>query len=149
MSIASQITRIQGLVAELRTNIQAKGVTLANDADLETCVDAVPSISGGGGSTDIGDDYLCFENTGSSTVTISAYNIEINNSNPITPLSNTNYYAKVDGYEIQYSTDKTTWTTVDAAPTAYNSAKSLFNISAGGKVYVRSDKNRFINNKHS
>ena len=48
MSIATQISRIQGLVGQLRTNIQNKGVTLANDADLATCVSAVNDISGGG-----------------------------------------------------------------------------------------------------
>lgn len=149
MSIATQIERIQNLVGELRTNIQAKGVSLANDADLETCVDAVAEINtsgsgGGSSSTTIGDDYLCFENTSTrNSMTIKTrQKFWMDDGHHVN--ANTNFFKKIDGYTLEYSTDKITWHEVDAAPTSYSTSgmKEIYVIPAGGKVYIRSNKNR-------
>ena len=48
MSIASEITRIQGAKADLKTAIEAKGVTVGNGL-IDTYADKVAQISGGGG----------------------------------------------------------------------------------------------------
>lgn len=52
MSVASEITRLQGAKADLRTSIQAKGVTVPASAKLDAYPDYVDAIqTGGGGAT--------------------------------------------------------------------------------------------------
>lgn len=49
MSIASEISRIQQAKADIKTAIQAKGVTVPSSATIDTYDDYVSQISGGGG----------------------------------------------------------------------------------------------------
>ena len=49
MSIASEITRLQTAKADIKTAIEAKGVTVPSNATLDTYDDYVAQISGGGG----------------------------------------------------------------------------------------------------
>lgn len=49
MSIASEITRIQQAKADIKTAIEAKGVTVPSSATIDTYDDYVTQISGGGG----------------------------------------------------------------------------------------------------
>lgn len=49
MSIASEITRLQQAKADIKTAIEAKGVTVPSDATLDDYADLVDSISGGSG----------------------------------------------------------------------------------------------------
>lgn len=49
MSIASEISRIQGAKADLKTSIEAKGVTVPSSALIDTYSGYVDQISGGGG----------------------------------------------------------------------------------------------------
>ena len=53
MSIASEISRIQGAKADLRTSIQAKGVSVPADALIDAYPDYVDAISGGGGGANL------------------------------------------------------------------------------------------------
>ena len=53
MSIASEISRIQGAKADLRTSIQAKGVSVPADALIDAYPDYVDAISGGGGGENL------------------------------------------------------------------------------------------------
>jgi hypothetical protein len=50
MSIATEITRLQTAKADLKTSIEAKGVTVASDAKLDAYPALVDSIPSGGGS---------------------------------------------------------------------------------------------------
>ncbi len=56
MSIASEITRLQNAKADIKTSIEAKGVTVPASAKIDTYDTYIDSISGGGG-----DDFgqLC------------------------------------------------------------------------------------------
>ena len=49
MSIASEISRIQQAKADIKTAIEAKGVTVPSSATIDTYDDYVTQISGGGG----------------------------------------------------------------------------------------------------
>ena len=53
MSIATEITRIQQAKADIKTAIEAKGVTVPSSATIDTYDDYVSQISGGGGGGDI------------------------------------------------------------------------------------------------
>lgn len=50
MSIATELTRIQQAKADIKTAIEAKGVTVPSSATIDTYDDYVSQISGGGGS---------------------------------------------------------------------------------------------------
>ena len=49
MSIATEISRIQSAKADIKTAIEAKGVTVPSSATVDTYDDYVSQISGGGG----------------------------------------------------------------------------------------------------
>jgi len=51
MSIATEITRIQQAKADIKTAIEAKGVTVPSSATIDTYDDYVSQISGGGADT--------------------------------------------------------------------------------------------------
>lgn len=51
MSIASEISRLQTAKADIKTAIEAKGVTVPSSAKIDTYDDYVSQISGGGGDT--------------------------------------------------------------------------------------------------
>ena len=51
MSIASEISRLQTAKADIKTAIEAKGVTVPSSATIDTYDDYVSQISGGGGGT--------------------------------------------------------------------------------------------------
>ena len=128
MSVANQISRIQNLVSELRTNIINKGVQLASDADLEACVDAVPNISGGGGPTPSGYELEYFTITNESAQV--PCNVVLNHNQ-----TSTNYRTNVT-VNLDYSFDKVTWTNV--SQTSVNNV-TVCSIPAGGSVYIRSN----------
>jgi hypothetical protein len=52
MSIATEISRIQQAKADIKTAIEAKGVTVPSSATIDTYDDYVSQISGGGGGGD-------------------------------------------------------------------------------------------------
>ena len=52
MSIATEITRIQQAKADIKTAIEAKGVTVPSSATIDTYDDYISQISGGGGGGD-------------------------------------------------------------------------------------------------
>lgn len=52
MSIATEITRIQQAKADIKTAIEAKGVTVPSSATIDTYDDYVSQISGGGGGSE-------------------------------------------------------------------------------------------------
>ena len=60
MSIASEITRLQGVKSDILTAIADKGVTVPTGSMLDDCPDLIASISGGGGKqlVEFGDYYL-------------------------------------------------------------------------------------------
>lgn len=60
MSIASEISRIQGAKADLKTSIEAKGVTVPSSALIDTYSGYVDQISGGGGGVETYDDDVIF-----------------------------------------------------------------------------------------
>lgn len=49
MSIASEITRLQGVKSDILTAIADKGVTVPTGSMLDDCPDLIASISSGGG----------------------------------------------------------------------------------------------------
>ena len=49
MSIATEISRIQSAKADIKTAIEAKGVTVPSSATIDTYDDYISQISGGGG----------------------------------------------------------------------------------------------------
>lgn len=51
MSIASEITRLQGVKSDILTAIAAKGVSVPSGAMLDDCPELIAAISGGGGIT--------------------------------------------------------------------------------------------------
>lgn len=145
MSIATQIQRIQNLVSELRSNIQAKGVTLANDADLETCVDAVNEISGGGDTpSGYAAEYFTIENIDSSPATVYMRwgNVGATAVSATTINTATNANCKIAvPYTIEYSFDKSTWNSVYINTTNTKNI-TICTIPVGGKAYFRSNNNR-------
>ena len=147
MSIATQIQRIQGLVNTLRTKIQNKGVTLANDADLEDCVDAIDDIEGGGGSSSggfDGENYLCFENlhetAGNDLYIQQLYYTNSGGSYANTFSSSSSSSGVNWTYTLEYSFDKETWTAVTHS--LMNAITTVCTIPGGSKVYVRSSSPR-------
>lgn len=52
MSISTEITRLQTAKSDLKTAIQAKGVTVPSSATIDTYDDYVSQISGGGGGSE-------------------------------------------------------------------------------------------------
>ena len=50
MSIASEISRLQSAKADIKTAIEAKGVTVPSNATIDTYDTYVSQISGGGGT---------------------------------------------------------------------------------------------------
>lgn len=56
MSITSQITRLQGVKADILRAIAGRGVEVPSDSMLADCPNLIASISGGGG--DVGAPYL-------------------------------------------------------------------------------------------
>lgn len=52
MSIASEISRLQTAKSDIKTAIEAKGVTVPSSATIDTYDDYVSQISGGGGSSE-------------------------------------------------------------------------------------------------
>lgn len=66
MSIASEITRLQNAKASLKSSIEAKGVTVADDAKLDAYPELVDSIQQGGGALpDELDDVIFIDWDGS------------------------------------------------------------------------------------
>lgn len=55
MSIASEITRLQGVKADILQAISRKGVTVPVGSALDDCPDLIASISGGGDTVKIGE----------------------------------------------------------------------------------------------
>lgn len=60
MSVASEITRLQGVKSDILQAISDKGVTVPADSALDDCPELISSISGGGGSWGIngGKEYI-------------------------------------------------------------------------------------------
>lgn len=61
MSIATEITRIQQAKADIKTAIEAKGVTVPSSATIDTYDDYVSQISGGGGGGTIPSAFTSWE----------------------------------------------------------------------------------------
>ena len=67
MSIATEISRIQQAKADIKTAIEAKGVTVPSSATIDTYDDYVSQISGGGGGTSYENDLKALiERTGTT-----------------------------------------------------------------------------------
>ena len=58
MSIASEITRLQGVKSDILRAISDKGVTVPVGSALDDCPGLIASISGGGGGATLGDVHL-------------------------------------------------------------------------------------------
>jgi uncharacterized protein (TIGR02145 family) len=58
MSIASEITRLQGVKADILTAIADKGVTVPVGSALDDCPGLISSITGGGGDVDISTQMI-------------------------------------------------------------------------------------------
>ena len=67
MSIASEISRLQSAKADLKSAIEAKGVTVSSSATLDDYDTYVAAISGGGSSVSSGT-FTTTEDTGSYTI---------------------------------------------------------------------------------
>lgn len=63
MSIATELTRLQTAKANLKTSIEAKGVTVASDATLDAYPALVDSIPSGGGSNDKSIEFIDYDGT--------------------------------------------------------------------------------------
>jgi len=61
MSIASEITRLQGAKAALKTAIETKGVTVSSSAKLDDYAELVGSIQTGSGSESIEEKVAGYE----------------------------------------------------------------------------------------
>ena len=91
MSIASEITRLQGAKADLKTSIEAKGVTVPSDTLISGYAALVDQISGGGGLPDSdGLVDLTIVNGDQTTESFSLYYM------PVCILRSSPQYAKLD-----------------------------------------------------
>lgn len=91
MSIASEITRLQGAKADLKTAIEAKGVTVSSSAKLDDYADLVDAIEAG---IEL-DDFLTGEEPSGvidSYVTSFRGNLTLRNCNNITRV---NFYNQI------------------------------------------------------
>lgn len=93
MSIATEITRIQGAKADLKTSIEAKGVVVPSATLIDGYAALVDQISGGGGLPDSdGLVDLVIANgdmtAGSSTLTLTYTPTYLLRYAPLTPVSN-------------------------------------------------------------
>lgn len=81
MSIATEITRLQGAKADLKTAIEGKGVTVSASALLDDYPDLVDAIQTGGGG-DISIIYSRYTLTGDTTLKafLDAINYEVTNN---------------------------------------------------------------------
>lgn len=79
MSIASEITRLQGVKSDILTAIADKGVTVPADSMLDDCPDLIASISSGGGDLPEGYKRAAFvEYFSASTGVITTNLIKVN-----------------------------------------------------------------------
>ena len=111
MSIATEISRIQSAKADIKTAIEAKGVTVPSSATIDTYDDYVSQISGGGGG--IPKNYTVYETDGywgtptNFTLKDTVTQIENNKFSYIDTLSAatlTNSVTKISSYAFQYNT---------------------------------------------
>lgn len=70
MSIATEIERLLQAKADLKISIEAKGVSLADDATLDDYPEAVDQIQTGGGASNIVQGSFIFNESGSKTLSI-------------------------------------------------------------------------------
>lgn len=70
MSIATEIERLLQAKADLKISIEAKGVSLADDATLDDYPDAIDQIETGGGASDVVRGSFIFNDDGAKTVSI-------------------------------------------------------------------------------
>lgn len=94
MSIATEITRLQTAKANLKTQIEAKGVSVPSTATIDTYATYVQEIPQGGGSGET-KDYLKFINLTDSS---------------LVQLSFSRYQKPINDLKIKASTDGENWT---------------------------------------
>ena len=82
MAISDEITRLQTAKADLKTSIEAKGVTVPSSTKLDGYAALVESISGGGGDPDV--EGIKLDLTGMGTSSDNPYIIHI--TKPLTLL---------------------------------------------------------------
>ena len=116
MSIASEITRLQNAKADIKTAIEAKGVTVPSSAKLDDYDTYVSQISGGGGTDD------SFKKLLNRTITAS----DINWSN-VTNIGDYGFYGCDN---ITSITIPNTLVSVAASPIGSHAFENCFNLTS-------------------
>lgn len=116
MSIATEITRLQTAKADIKTAIEAKGVTVPSSAKLDDYDTYVSQISGGGGTDD------SFKKLLNRTITAS----DINWSN-VTNIGDYGFYKCIN---ITSLTIPNTLTTVSSTPIGGHAFDSCFGLTS-------------------
>ena len=118
MSIATELTRIQTAKANLKTQIEAKGVSVPSTATIDTYATYVQQIPQGGGG---GTDYFKITNR-----TATAGTITFTQS------------GSVHNLVLKLSTDGTNWTNYDM------SATTTVVLPANGYVMIDGNNNKYV-----
>jgi len=129
MSIATEITRLQGAKSDIRNSIIAKGVDVPSAETLDNYSGYIDQISGGGGTTDpMLDEYAFLEvvHKASNSINLGVNWAKGYYSNPLAQ-SNRNF-------TLYYSYDKQTWNSTTISANGYR----VINLpSEGEKIYFK------------
>lgn len=129
MSIATEITRLQGAKSDIRNSIIAKGVDVPSADTIDNYSGYIDQISGGGGTTDpMLDEYAFLEIVHKAT---SSVNLGVNwkrgyYSNPLAQSGR--------NFTLYYSYDKQTWTSTNIS---VNSMAVITLPAEGEKIYFK------------
>lgn len=125
MSIATELTRIQQAKADIKTAIEAKGVTVPSSATIDTYDDYVSQISGGGGGVQMPSKLSA---------------IELSNYGVITSATIKSGETTIPSYAFENCASLTSVTipdTVTSIGTSFNNCTSLTNVTIGsGVTYI-------------
>ena len=100
MSIASEISRLQTAKADLKTAIEAKGVTVPSSTKLDDYADLVDSIQAGGGGENM-IKFIEIDLTGKGASSDNPYVIDVTDNDVIYCLSEFNGNRKFFRFNIE------------------------------------------------
>jgi hypothetical protein len=141
MSIASEITRLQGVKADILQAIADKGVTVPADSTLADCPDLIASIStsGGGGG---GGGGQVIPGLPSNYTPINAIRINQTSSSQLLKFENLNF--STDGVSFYFEVKKNT--SISAFCGLFSiSGQDIYFTGYTGQIYVFANGGRYSN----
>ena len=144
MSVAREITRLQGAKADLKTAIEGKGVTVPSATKLDGYADLVDDIQTGGGGASVTSISAVY--TPSTTVFLSTNLSELYDDLVVTATIGTSLQVIVSSDE--YALSGTLAVGTNTITVSYGGKSTTFSVTATEvyerKTYIESDGNCYI-----